>query len=106
MTHRPRLIGSRNNRCPGQCLWIMSKLELSGITVAYDNFTLSNISFACEGGETVALVGRNGAGKSTTIDSIMGMTSLRSGTVLCDGQPITRANEHLFKQKIGYVGAA
>lgn len=84
----------------------MSRLELRGVTVAYDSFTLSDISFSCGDGEIVALIGRNGAGKTTTIDSIMGLTDHRSGTVFCDGQPVTRANAHLFKQKIGYVGAA
>lgn len=84
----------------------MARLELCGITVAYDKFTLSNISFACHGGEVLALIGKNGAGKTTTIDSIMGMTPLQSGSILCDGQQVTKANEHLFKQKIGYVGAA
>ena len=84
----------------------MARLEVRGVSVAYDNFTLSNVSFSCDGGEILALVGRNGAGKTTTIDSIMGLTALRSGVILCDGQPVTPANEHRFKQRIGYVGAA
>ena len=84
----------------------MVRLELNGITVAYERFTLSNISFSCNGGEILALIGRNGAGKTTTIDSIMGLTNLQSGSICYDGQPVTKANEHHFKQKIGYVGAA
>ncbi len=84
----------------------MATLELNGITVAYEGFTLSNISFSCNGGEILALIGRNGAGKTTTIDSIMGLTALRSGSVRYNGQPVTAANAHLFKQKIGYVGAS
>ena len=84
----------------------MARLELDGITVAYDKFTLSNISFSCDGGEILALIGRNGAGKTTTIDSIMGLTNLQSGSILYNGQPVTKANEHHFKQKIGYVSAA
>lgn len=84
----------------------MARLELSGITVAYEKFILSDISFSCDGGEILALIGRNGAGKTTTIDSIMGLTNLRSGSVRYNGDLITRANEHQFKQKIGYVGAS
>ena len=84
----------------------MARLEISGITVAYDNFTLSDVSFSCDAGEILALIGRNGAGKTTTIDSIMGLTRLQSGGVRFNGQPVTRANEHRFKQRIGYVGAA
>lgn len=54
----------------------MAWLELSGVTVAYEHFTLSNLSFSCDGGGILALVGRNGAGKTMTIDSIMGMIGL------------------------------
>ena len=84
----------------------MARLELSGITVAYDKFRLSDITFSCDGGEILALVGRNGAGKTTTIDAIMGLTKLQSGTIRYDGQPVTAANAHRFREKIGYVGAA
>ena len=84
----------------------MARLELSGITVAYERFTLSDISFSCNEGEILALIGRNGAGKTTTIDSVMGLTPLQSGSIRYNGQLITKANEHRFKQIIGYVGAA
>ena len=84
----------------------MAKLELSDITVAYETFTLSNISFSCSGGEILALIGRNGAGKTTTIDSIMGLTTLQSGSVRYNGQLVTKVNEHQFKEKVGYVGAS
>lgn len=84
----------------------MARLELSGITVAYEKFTLSNISFSCNGGDILALIGRNGAGKTTTIDSIMGLTTLQSGSVRYNGQPVTKANEHQFKERVGYVGAS
>ena len=76
----------------------MARLELSGITVAYEKFTLSNISFSCNGGDILALIGRNGAGKTTTIDSIMGLTPLQSGDIRYNGQPVTKANEHQFKE--------
>ena len=84
----------------------MPRLELNGITVAYEKFTLSNVSFSCNGGDILALIGRNGAGKTTTIDSIMGLTPLQSGDIRYNGQPVTKANEHQFKEKVGYVGAS
>lgn len=83
----------------------MARLELNDITVAYEKFELSNISFSCDRGEIVALIGRNGAGKTTTIDSIMGLADRRSGSIRYNGQVVTKANEHQFKQKIGYVSA-
>ena len=45
----------------------MARLELCGVTVAYDGFLLSDLSFTLDGGEIVALIGKNGAGKATTI---------------------------------------
>ena len=84
----------------------MARLELSGITVAYEKFNLSNISFSCDRGEIVAIIGRNGAGKTTTIDSIMGLTNRKSGNIRYNGQLVTKANENQFKQKIGYVSAS
>lgn len=83
----------------------MARLELSGITVSYEKFILSNVTFSCDRGEILALIGRNGAGKTTTIASIMGLTNLQSGIIRYNGQPVTKANEHQFKQKVGYVGA-
>jgi len=84
----------------------LPRLELNGITVAYAKFTLQNISFSCNGGDILALIGRNGAGKTTTIDSIMGLTNLQSGGIRYNGQLVTKANEHRFKEKVGYVGAS
>lgn len=84
----------------------MARLELSGVTVAYEAFRLSKLSFSCDGGEILALIGRNGAGKTTTIDSIMGLTSLQSGAIYYNGRPVTEANRHRFKQKVGYIGAS
>lgn len=83
----------------------MTRLELNGLNVAYEKFRLSDISFSCEGGEILALIGRNGAGKTTTIDSIMGLTNIQSGNIRYNGQVITKANEHIYKEKIGYVSA-
>lgn len=83
----------------------MAKIQLKDITVVYEKFTLSNISFSCNGGETLALIGRNGAGKTTTIDSIIGLSPYQSGSIYYNGEKIAKDNEHLFKQKIGYVSA-
>jgi len=52
---------------------------------------LYDLSFEIGRGEVVALMGRNGAGKSTTLKSIMGMIGQRSGVVRFNGQDISRA---------------
>ena len=57
-------------------------LELSGVNTYYDNsHVLHNVSLKIQAGETVALIGRNGVGKTTTMRTIMGLTSARRGTI-------------------------
>lgn len=55
-------------------------------------------------GEVVALMGRNGAGKSTTLKAIMGMVPRRSGSIEFLGREITQAQPHeVARQGLGYV---
>jgi len=55
-------------------------------------------------GEVVALMGRNGAGKSTTLKAIMGMLARRSGAVQFMGRDIARAEPHaIARAGLGYV---
>lgn len=51
---------------------------------------LSDVSFEVEPGTTLALLGANGAGKSTTVDAVSGFARKRSGRVLLGGQDVTR----------------
>ncbi len=51
---------------------------------------LYDLSFTVRRGEVVALMGRNGAGKSTTLKAIMGLIAERSGTVRFNGEDISR----------------
>jgi len=67
-------------------------LELSDIHVAYGGIrALSGVSLRVEAGELVALIGSNGAGKSTTLKTISGLLRPRQGAILYEGREITRA---------------
>ncbi len=73
----------------------MSLLEIRDIHTYYGNIhALRGISITVEQGEIVTLIGGNGAGKSTTLNTICGITPARHGSVLLDGQDITRAKPH------------
>ncbi len=64
----------------------MSLLEVSGLNSYYgDSHILFDVSMRVERNEVVALLGRNGAGKSTTLKSLMGVVRPRSGAVKLDG---------------------
>ena len=65
---------------------------------------LFDVSLTVSQGEIVGLLGRNGAGKSTTMRSIMGLTPPRQGTITFQGEPITGKKAYLLvRQGIAYV---
>ncbi len=80
----------------------MYALEVQNLKKVYPNFTLGGISFAVEAGEIAGLIGRNGAGKSTTLKSIMRLIS-SEGTVRVFGRDFSE-EERAAKELIGYVG--
>jgi branched-chain amino acid transport system ATP-binding protein len=72
-------------------------LALSGVSVNYGAVAaLKNVSFAVPEGGIVSLIGANGAGKSTTLNAIMGLAAVRSGTVTFAGKPITNMKTHMI----------
>ncbi|GJD64481.1 ABC transporter ATP-binding protein [Methylobacterium frigidaeris] len=65
-------------------------LAVSDLTAAYGNATaLHGVSLEVREGETVALIGANGAGKSTTLRTISGLLAARSGRIAWEGKDIT-----------------
>lgn len=64
----------------------MSLLEIQDLKVCYGGIVaLNGISFSVEEGQIVTLIGANGAGKSTTLRSIMGLVPITSGTITYNG---------------------
>ena len=69
----------------------MAMLEVRDIHTYYGNIeALKGISLTVEEGECVTLIGSNGAGKSTTLRSISGLTPPRTGDIVFEGENITR----------------
>ena len=65
---------------------------------------LHRVSVRVDPGEAVALIGRNGAGKSTTLKALMGLLACRSGRRWFEGMDFTRAPPHLSSRRgIAYV---
>jgi len=70
-------------------------LELTGIVVSYGMIeALKGVSLRVEQGEIVALIGANGAGKSTTLMSISGISLLQEGSIVYNGVPIAGRPAH------------
>lgn len=80
----------------------MNALEVRGLRKTYPAFTLKDVSFDVPQGAVVGFIGRNGAGKSTTLKSILGLVHPDGGEVRFFGQDV-RQHEREFKEQIGVV---
>jgi branched-chain amino acid transport system ATP-binding protein len=77
----------------------MSLLEVNGLNSYYgDSHILFDVNLKVEQHEVVALLGRNGAGKSTTLKSLMGVLTPRSGAIMLDGKDIAGRPAHAIAQ--------
>ena len=80
----------------------MNALAVDGLTKTYPSFTLDHMSFTLGRGRIMGLIGKNGAGKSTTIKSILHLVSPDSGHVEVLGMDMAD-QEAACKQAMGVV---
>jgi branched-chain amino acid transport system ATP-binding protein len=77
----------------------MNLLEVNGLNSYYgDSHILFDVALRVEKNEVVALLGRNGAGKSTTLKSLMGVVTPRTGSVKLDGVDLAGRKSHVIAQ--------
>ena len=70
-------------------------LQVENINVFYGNIhAIRDISFSVNDGEVVALIGANGAGKSTTLKTVSGLLPSRTGSISFLGQNIDKVPAH------------
>src|SRR6185437_1468078 len=70
--------------------------ELKNISVSYGRIeAIHDMSFSVEEGEIVSLIGANGAGKSTTMKTISGILNPSAGSIMFDGEDITKMKAHI-----------
>jgi branched-chain amino acid transport system ATP-binding protein len=69
--------------------------KAEGLTAGYgDSIVLENIGMSLAAGESLALLGRNGVGKTTLLLTLMGLARLRAGRIVFDGEEITQLPTH------------
>ncbi|MCU0908244.1 MAG: ABC transporter ATP-binding protein [Rhodobacteraceae bacterium] len=79
-------------------------LELRSVASGYgETQVLHGLSLRAETGRVLAILGRNGAGKSTTLKTIMGLLPLRSGEIAFHGKPIATRPFDVARSGIAYV---
>jgi ATP-binding cassette, subfamily B, bacterial len=81
------------------------EIEFRNVSFSYGSElpALSNVSFHARPGETIALVGQTGAGKSTLINLLTRFYEFEHGDILIDGQAIRDINVRELREKIGMV---
>ncbi len=80
-------------------------LEIEGLEAGYGlSRVLHGVSLQARAGEVVSLLGRNGAGKSTTLKAVVSLVEVTGGSVRFDGRDITRRPTHeISRLGVGYV---
>jgi ATP-binding cassette subfamily B protein len=81
-------------------------VEFKNVYFRYNNAeddTLSNIDFTAKPGETTAIIGSTGSGKSTIVNLLLRFYDVTSGQIFVNGRDIREVSQHELRQKIGYV---
>lgn len=81
------------------------RVEFKNVSFSYDGTTqvLKNISFTAEPGQTVALVGHTGSGKSSIINLLLRFYRVKSGEILIDGARLSTYIDEELRRKVGLV---
>lgn len=85
---------------------INGDIEFKNVTFTYEDTeitALNNVSFKVKAGETVAILGKTGSGKSTILDLVARLYDVSSGEVLVDGVPVQQLNLDSLRTAIGAV---
>lgn len=85
---------------------IIGKIEFRDVSFTYPDTgikALKNISFSVQPGESIAIIGTTGSGKSTISNLISRLFDVKDGQILIDDRPIAEYNVQALRSQIGYV---
>lgn len=91
---------------PAEPLPFKHQIELKGVTFRYpesERDVLSDFNLRIAANTTVGLVGTTGAGKTTTVDVLLGLLNPDSGRLIVDGVAVTDDNVRSWQRNLGYV---
>jgi ATP-binding cassette, subfamily B, multidrug efflux pump len=85
---------------------ILGEIEFKNVLFTYEDTNikaLKNISFTVNKGETLAILGKTGSGKSTILSLITRLYDVQNGSVTMDGTPLSKVNLYNLRNSIGIV---
>ena len=84
---------------------IKGEIEFKNVNFGYnqDKIVLKDVSFKVKAGETVAILGPTGAGKSTLVNLIPRLLEPISGEILLDKVPLSKISKHSLRKKVGII---
>jgi ABC-type multidrug transport system fused ATPase/permease subunit len=85
---------------------VREEVQLDAVSYSYpnmDKLALNNCSLRIQANTTIGFVGTTGSGKTTIIDTVLGLLIPKSGALWIDEQKITKANVSAWQRSIGYV---
>ena len=85
---------------------IKGDIEFKNVSFTYDDTNiqaLKNVSFKVNSGETLAIIGKTGSGKSTVLDLVGRLYDVEKGEISIDQNPIEQLNLNSLRNAIGYV---
>jgi len=94
------------NNSPESSEDILGEIEFKNVSFTYEDtniVALKNISFKVKKGETFAIMGKTGSGKSTILELIGRLYDVNKGEILIDGKPIENYNLNELRKQLGYV---
>ena len=96
---------STNRKSSWQAKPLRGRVEFRNVWFAYndEDWVLKNVSFVAEAGESLALVGHTGAGKSTIASLLLRFYAIQRGEILLDGKDIRTMDERELRSHFGVV---
>ncbi|MFD2568051.1 ABC transporter ATP-binding protein [Pseudotenacibaculum haliotis] len=85
---------------------VKGKVEFENVSITYDDTNieaLKGISFTVDAGETIAILGKTGSGKSSIVNLVSRLYDTTDGEVKIDGSPIKKVNLDALRSEIGFV---
>jgi iron complex transport system ATP-binding protein len=78
-------------------------IRLDSVTAGYDEPVVSDVSFTVDRGDCVALLGPNGVGKSTLLQTVLGLREPLAGSVTVNGDDLETLDRQTIANRLGYV---